>query len=285
MRLRIHPLFLLLLAALVVFGRGGDTLILMLVLATHELAHLIVAGLLDQSVDVIELLPFGGQMRMPNLSNADPLAELVIAAAGPINNLILAGLALWLGGFLPLDPSRLTVFIDTNLAMGLINLLPAVPLDGGRIYRALASSSLGAERAHANAVEMARVIAAALGATAVLIWLLGSNGLPALVIAVFLWVAASREARAAGIEWTRALERRQDTLLEQRLMVGQGLVVMEDVTIATVLRRMFARRYHTFVVLGSDLARLGELHEGDVVRALFAYGLTVTMGELLREKR
>jgi Zn-dependent protease len=137
--IRVSPLTgLLILLLLLEMGTRADLhavgqlllllLLLVVSLLVHELAHALVGIRLGLNVLDITIWPFGGIARMDGLLER-PALEGPVAAAGPIANLVLALLFLLLPG--PFGELGLLI----NAVMGLANLLPAFPLDGGRILR------------------------------------------------------------------------------------------------------------------------------------------------------
>ncbi len=155
----------------------------------HEMGHSVVALHHGIGVRSITLYPLGGiasLVRMPR----NPRTEFQIAIAGPLVNIALAGLfALlrWLYPMALLDP-----LVHVNLALALFNLLPAFPLDGGRILRAF----LAVRMPHAEAT---RVAARTGQVSAVVLGLVGlfTLHLMLMFIAVFIFFAAQAELMAA----------------------------------------------------------------------------------------
>jgi len=132
-------------------GATGQLLVLLLTLGvsllTHELAHALVGRRLGLTVFDITIWPLGGMARMDGLRD-NPHLEAPVAAAGPIANLLLA-LGCWL---IPGNFADSAAAI--NLVLGLGNLLPAFPLDGGRILRAWLSRYAPAPAATRAAVTI-----------------------------------------------------------------------------------------------------------------------------------
>lgn len=215
--LRMHPTFLVMVAfaLLGLFGRPLDGLVwLGLVfggVVLHELGHALVARRLGLQVRDIVLLPIGGASEIDGLDES-PGHELVVAAAGPATSFALAGaiaVVLVVAG-VPFGSPTLAVGgllqrgLWTNLMLGTFNLLPALPMDGGRMLRALMARRMGIEGATLRAAAIGRRLAIAMGIVGVLYmpWLL--------VIAVFVHLACRAEE--------------QTTLVHQRLA---GLVVAD----------------------------------------------------------
>ena len=188
----VHFTLLILLAVVLLFGGGvaGVALVALTfasVLA-HELGHSVVARRLKVPIAGITLYPFGGVARMSAMPRG-PGDEILIAAAGPAVSLALAGIfALpWLLTGLPLFGQLAMV----NGILGLFNLLPALPMDGGRIFRAALEGRLGHLGATRLATTVARWIAAAMG-------VVGLFTSPMLVlVALVVWFMAGAERRMA----------------------------------------------------------------------------------------
>ncbi len=190
----------LILLGIVFLAFGGTGLVggLMMVLGVcllfgfvvlHELGHAIVARQLGVHIAGIELGFLGGAAKMMNLPRT-PRHELLIAAAGPAVSLMLGGAFLGLG--VALGSPLVAQLGWMNLVIAGFNLIPALPMDGGRILRALLVPRFGYVRATDLAVTVARVAAVGfvvLGLTAQLYMLL--------VLAPFLWVMGTRERMIA----------------------------------------------------------------------------------------
>lgn len=207
--LRLHWSFLLLVGWLVLDGlaygaRGifealGWVSMLFGSVLIHELAHALVGRSRGATVQDIILLPIGGATRLTKLSDG-ARANLAMTAAGPLTSLALAAAA-GLAAFatrvplLPVDLHHGTVvgrLFWLNLMLGLFNLLPVFPMDGGRILQGLLSGRLGDRRATTVAATVGRVLAAGL----VILGLTGNLWL--VVIGFYLFVEAGLEARAAS---------------------------------------------------------------------------------------
>jgi Zn-dependent protease len=205
--IRVHSSFLVLVALFAVAApEPGLTSVLISELwlvaifacvVAHELAHCFVARRSEARVDEILLLPLGGISRLRNLPD-DPDDELAIAIAGPLTSigLGLAALAVSFGTGGGLAPSALLStdwvarFAWLNLLLGTFNLLPAFPLDGGRVYRAWLERRYDLETATRRATRVGHALAAALIVGGILfdVWIA--------LIGLFVYFGASAEQAA-----------------------------------------------------------------------------------------
>lgn len=191
--IEINLTFLLLLGlVLIAFGGLAGVALVLLVFGSvlvHELGHALVARQLGVHVAGIELSFFGGAAKMVQLPRTAN-HEVLIAAAGPAVSLMLGGLGLGLGA---LTGFTLLSWLGwANLVIAGFNLIPALPMDGGRIMRALLSRRMDFVRATDVSVTVARGVAIAFA-------VIGLAGGPfqLLLLAPFLWLMSSQERMQA----------------------------------------------------------------------------------------
>jgi len=196
--------FLLLLGlVLIAFGGVGGVALVLLVFGSvllHELGHAVVARKLGVHIAGIELSFFGGAAKMVQMPRT-ATHEALIAAAGPAVSLVLGGLGLGLGA---LTGTWLLTWLGwTNLIIAAFNLLPALPMDGGRILRALLTRKMDFVRATDVAVTVARVVAVGF-----VIW--GLTGpFQLLLLAPFLWMMGTQEKALARMMADRFVQTRE----------------------------------------------------------------------------
>lgn len=162
----------------------------------HELGHAMAARRYGIRTQDIILLPIGGVARL--LGNpGSATEELVIALAGPAVNLFLAGLIFAALQFAPelaglgLLGSLLASWLRINVGLLLFNLIPAFPMDGGRVLRAVLAMRVGFIQGTRVAVRVAQALAVVL-----FVWGLAANPM-LMLIAVFVWFAAAQERTLA----------------------------------------------------------------------------------------
>jgi len=222
--IKIHvTFFLILIYAAITFGSLGRglpgalfgivaTVLLFACVVLHELGHSLVAQKFGIPVRDITLWPIGGIARLERMPEK-PSQEFWVAIAGPAVNVVIAGVvflisraltALDIGfdlgslerGLLRLEPISLLVYLFTaNLFLALFNLIPAFPMDGGRILRALLASRLDHPKATAIAVAVGQNLALVAGLYGFL------NGqLNLVLIAIFVFLGAGSEGQLAQVK-------------------------------------------------------------------------------------
>jgi Zn-dependent protease len=178
----------------------------------HELGHALMARRFGIGTVDITLYPIGGVARLERMPRA-PGTELLIALAGPAVNFAIAagigGLIVAGAATLGLTGGMLSSFffelLVINLALGLFNLIPAFPMDGGRVLRAILSTSVGRVKATRAASMVGQVLAVVF-----VIWGFStSSGNPIhLALAAFIFIAArSEEAHVLHEERRRSMSK------------------------------------------------------------------------------
>ena len=139
--LRIHPATFLFLVLLLITGLGGLVIPYLVSITLHELAHAIVAKKLGYSLDKIWILPYGAGISFKEFSFSSE-DEIKIAIAGPLMNFFLIILTISLWWLFPSTYIFTYSFAISNFSIAAFNLLPAFPLDGGRILNSILKTKL-----------------------------------------------------------------------------------------------------------------------------------------------
>ena len=280
MELRIHPLVIVVLAGACVLGRLYDLLQAMLALTLHEAAHVVVANVFGCRIQSVELQPFGGVARM-NEARLTPHAEWCISAAGPVASFIIAGVASIICYIAPMTGARIQAFLTFNLTLGAINLLPALPLDGGRVTRSILKEHINASFALKVTAWTGILCGAGMLAVTVAAALYGVYNLTLPVMGLFLLLAAIGELRATQEQRLAAFWQKNDALRGGGGMDVHLLAAHTSMRGTEALRLMRGNRFNLIRVVDSGMRTLGELDEGTLMLGLAHMGANVCVGEIL----
>ena len=219
-------------------------------LLAHELAHSVVAQRLGVRVEGITLWLFGGVSRLSGDANS-ARAETLITAVGPLTSLVLGGLFLLAGaglgsGGAPKLAVATVNWVGTiNLTLGIFNLLPAFPLDGGRILRALLWGRSGDRiRATSIAARVGVGFALLLIALGIISFLLSGNVIGGLWMVFLGWflLGAARSEEASGL-----IRQALDHVSIADVMTPNPTLVPDYITVDELVKRfLFAERHTTF---------------------------------------
>lgn len=287
--IRIHVTFLALVAwyAFVAWRVGGDAaaawsvLFLALLFASvllHEFGHVLMARRFGIRTPDILLSPIGGLARLERMPE-EPRQELLVALAGPaVTVLIVAALtvirrltgdggSLWV--FDPGHEALTPALLRANVVLLAFNLLPAFPMDGGRVLRAILSKRMGLVRGTRIAARVGQLFAFAIG-------LFGLMNAPMLVlIAGFIYLAAEAEAssvetRAAGQGMTAA-----------GMMITDLRTLPVYATLSDAVALLLAGEQREFPIVDNDGRLEGLLTRDHLIRGLAEYGPGGTVGSAM----
>ena len=248
----------------------------------HELGHALTARRYGIQTRDIILLPIGGVARLERMPE-DPRQELRVALAGPAVNLVIAGVLFavlavlgsapgwtemegvrWVGG------GFLTKVMVANLWLAGFNVLPAFPMDGGRVLRALLATRMEYTRATQAAAHVGQAMAFLFGLIGILL-----HDPFLLFIALFVWMGASEEA--AVVQMRTSL----GGIPVQRVMLTDFHTLTADDTLDRAVNYVLSGWQQDFPVVFGDRV-LGILTREDLLRTLAQHGATVPVREAMR---
>lgn len=284
--INIHITFLLL-PLLVLMFWGFKSMVLVLILFTcvtfHELAHSLVARRFKIQVRDITLLPIGGLASMAKMPES-PKQEFIISIVGPLSNIVIALLLFFIFYHAPWMPNTILSFPFTgnswlhlialipwmNIILAGFNLLPAFPMDGGRILRAILATKIEYRRATKIAVNIGHVFAIFFGLIG-----LGHNRPILILIAVFIYIAASAEESYVNLKETLKGFKVKD------ILSAQFLTLDRDTRLSKVLEFVFHARQEDFPVMeGKNM--VGFITRGDIITAMHKSGPATPISGIMR---
>lgn len=254
-------------------------LLLFLCVLLHEFGHAMAARYYGIRTPDITLLPIGGVARLERMPSS-PVQELVVAVAGPaVNVVIILLLGLFVGPFMGFrqlgalgrpDASIAQLLMAVNMMLVIFNLIPAFPMDGGRILRAL----LATQMSHARAT----VVAARVGqgvAVLFVLWGIYTGNYLLMFIALFVFMGAQQEALFARMQTVAAGMRVADC------MVSRFWAVPEDANLGQIRNVLEESEQGVFPVTDSFQRMVGWLFRDKALAVLSARGEEVPVSELI----
>jgi len=289
--INVHVTFLLL---LIVFGRFFFFVLAVFFFVTlHELAHSLVAKKFGINVKEITLLPIGGIASMAKMPEK-PYQEFFISIAGPLTNIAVVvifyfplrtlfgsdvffgALGSFFTGYMPADFKYGFVICQiywVNLILAIFNLLPAFPMDGGRILRSLLAQRLGFRKATKIAVNFGHIFAILFGYIGLM-----HGRIILLIIAVFIYMAASSEGVHVDVRAVLRKFRVKD------ILPTNFLTLAPDANLAKVLELIFHSHQEDFPVIGPSDRMLGFVTRQDVVNGIHQYGVNGLVSSCMRQE-
>lgn len=247
----------------------------------HEMCHIAVAGRYGIRPSCICITPAGLSVEIQDRGLSQH-ALLWIYAAGPAINLILFGVSLMAAMALPQIKEGLDMVSATNLLLALFNLLPALPLDGGRILQQILSGSMGLLAAGKVIRILARIISVfLLLAGTVQIYMTGNN-ISLIVIGIYIPIAIKDARMESGFMNIRQILYRRSRLLKKGIYPARDLVVLKSTRVDEILKNMDFDRFHIIHVLDDDLCLAGVFTENEIMNAFTGDGDNMTFGQMMQ---
>ncbi|SMF60345.1 MULTISPECIES: M50 family metallopeptidase [Paenibacillus] len=251
-----HPFFVIIMLMSVLTGHFLELLALFTIVFVHEMGHVFAARMYDIKVLSVQMLPFGGVAVMEDAGNLTAGREIVIALAGPLQNLMLISASLLLHAIGIWDGPFLSYFIQSNLLIALFNLLPILPLDGGKISQALCSLVMPYYATLLWSYRISLLFSVLLVAYSFLpLWLgLGGMQLNLLLIGLFLLYSNLMDYRNIPYRFIRFLVNR-DRSFSRHLLNGtlaQPIVAEKTKPLDHILRLFKREKYHFIYVMNQQ---------------------------------
>lgn len=259
----------------------GFILVLFVIVVMHELGHALAAKRFGIRTRDITLLPIGGVARLERMPEK-PWQELLVALAGPAVNVALAAILfgvlvplvafaeLWRFDLSLLGGNFLVRLLHVNIFLAAFNMLPAFPMDGGRVLRAVLAMKMEYPRATRLAATIGQMMAFVFGFIGILL------PQPFLVIiAIFIWIGAGQEASYVQTKWALS------GVPIERMMITDFRTVDADDPLSVAADHILAGFQHDFPVVANGRV-VGVLTRGDLLKALAKEGTTLPVGAVMQ---
>ena len=268
--IRVNPLFLLILVIFFLLGMIDQVLIAFTLVLAHEFVHMIIAYYLGFKVTRIELFPFGGMAEYKGLLEMEPWQEIKVSLAGPLFNIIFAVILYSLLTFNIIEPHKyINLLLEYNLIIASINLIPVLPLDGGRILRAFLLLSYGIKKGNSIALKIAKFFAVIGILTGILVLVFDRANIWFLFFFFFIYGMINKEEKQLYYYFLRYLSQRKDKVNFFTIRELSGLVVFADLPIKDAIHYINPVKYNLFFVLDINFNIEGILSESTIIKSYF----------------
>ncbi len=281
---KISKLFFLYVILLILIGLKGSILISLIFVFLHELVHYFVAKKMHFKGYYIEILPMGTVLNLKDLNDAEPFEDFVISIAGPIFNLLCG--VIFFGGakIFSIDGQLIKDIYLSNFALGIFNLIPAFPLDGGRIVRDILQTRTIYKRANKIAVKISVVSGISVFIIFILTAIFSKINFSILIMAIFILFSTYKEKERIVYVIMSDIVKKRLKFLDRGYMENRQLSVNYNWDLLKLLSVVDKNKYNIFLVLNDDMEYVGTIYEAEVIKALKLYG-NISIEEYIGIKR
>lgn len=278
MHIYISPVMFIMAVCFTAMGLAYEFFCSLAAVLMHECAHARVAKKLGYELNTVKLMPYGAAL----CGDCDmkPWHEIRIALAGPILNLIVATLFAALWWLVPQSYMFTQAFCANNLYIGLFNLLPVYPLDGGRVLLAVMSSRMKRDKAY----KITRIISAVMGLVAIALFAVSaifSLNVCFLCVGIFMLVSAFIPDDRARYRALFAVGSRAARISEP--LEVRKYVLSEDTLLSAVCGTLDADKYTQFDVFDRRMNKVGSFDETELIERVRTLGYEVKAGDIVKK--
>ena len=277
MRIKLNVFFILFLFASYFVDWLQQSLVLFSCVLLHEFGHVLAAKKLKIEVYEVELLPYGGVARMEELSKFGGAAEAVVSAAGPITSLALALACNFLRDFSGLFDACYRY----NLIICIFNLMPIIPLDGGKIVRNLLVFFIGYRQATRILILAGRAAAFTLLGYNIYMITSGGRSTALIIAAIFIYIGTLKEEKLSSYYYLFTGNSTKSMLIAQGRIRKRFIKVREDTRIRLVVNRFSPVTLCYVQVLDDSGVTKRILSEEEIMNGFINYGYDGKISQII----
>lgn len=280
--LSIHILFFPV-ALLLYFLESIEIMIILLaIIMIHELSHGFIARLFGIKIKEIQILPIGGIVKLDKSFTFSNREEIAISAAGPISNIILSATVFFLQKYFGWQ-NHLNFILFSSLIIGIFNLIPVLPLDGGRIFRSCLAYILGYKNATKVIVIFSKIFAFFLIGINILILSTGSYNFVLILVGIFIFHESKKEKELVLYTNMKDIATKKESLNRQGSMDSQHITVLPQTSLGEIFKQFTPKKFHIIYVLDEHYALKGILTEDQVLSGILEHGMHGKIKNILKK--
>lgn len=268
MRIKLNLFFILFLFSSYFAGWLQQSLLLFASVLLHEAGHVVAARKLGIRVYEVELLPYGGVARMEELSKLGGAAEAVVAAAGPATSFLLAVVFKSFSGYSDI----FDMAYRYNLIISAFNLIPVIPLDGGKIARNIMVYFIGYRQATRILSSAGKITALFIAGINLCRFASGNKSAALVITAVFIYLGTVREEKNSAFFYLfKGNSAKSQATAEGRIR-KRFIKVSTDTPLKNAVNRFSPATLCCFEVLDDEGGISRILGEDEIMDGLLKYG-------------
>lgn len=261
-----------------IVGFKGEIIVSFIIVVFHEMIHYLTARYFGFDGFDVEILPMGTRLKLKDFDDATPIEDLIISISGPLINLMLAAFFYLL---IPISSfNYISLFFWGNLTIGTFNLLPAFPLDGGRILRDILSLRTYYRRANKITVYISMCVGSLMILIYILLFFSWKNNFTIGFVALFIIVSSFKERERISYIIMGDIIKKKFNFIKKGYIDNRSLSIYYKKDLLSTLSMVDKNKYNIFTVLDDDMKVMDIIYEEEIIEALKIYG-NITIDEFI----
>lgn len=247
----------------------------------HEMAHIAAALSKARKLRSVKVLSIG----LNAVIEVNPVRDnssFFINISGPLINILLSTVCYILGSYYLTLSDNMRFFIYANISLAIFNMLPILPLDGGRILKDILVSKIGLFSANRYSKRISWAFAFLLMILGIFQFLSNIYNFSIIFIAGYILFFLKHEETEVSLMNIKNLVYKRSRFLKRGIYPGRELVVIKSMRLGDIIKSMDFDRFHIIYVLDEDMKLIKIFTEQEVIDYMIKYNAEMSFDELIR---
>ncbi len=275
--ININPLMALMILFSLVIGRFEEYLIIFISITIHEISHVISARYYKIEINKITVSPIGIMASINYSNSSKKTNDYVVALTGPIANLIMICVGIHLNSSVLGQSQTMSFFILSNVSLLVLNILPVLPLDGGRVFKTILLNRVGYSGTLKVFSVITKIVSGFIIGAGIIQVLNSYYNFSLLLIGIFIYLYKYKDIDLQ-FDFIRELYLKKQKIQTLKLIELKYFAVLESNRAIDVIKSFYNNKYNIVVILNNDLEIVGELTETQIFEGIMCSGYDATVG-------